>query len=158
MNERRRAAALSWVAIALLSPGCSSAKTSAPAGSEAGAPTNGEGVVDASASEPSSDASTGTSDATTDAGAIPTLEGCAVKSAATSKACDEGCGARLTLPAGGSFCTIECAKDSDCAGPSSGLLCPDTIGACMPSCSTDASCKAAGFARCDPQTKACDTL
>lgn len=158
VNERTRGAPLAWVAVALFTSGCSSAKISPPAGSEAGATTNSDGVVDASTSEPSSDASTGTTDATTDAGAHSTLEGCAVKSAATSKACDEGCGARLTLPAGGSFCTIECAKDSDCAAPLSGLLCPDTVGACMPSCSTDASCKAAGFARCDPQTKACDTL
>lgn len=158
VSARSHAAALAAVALTLGAFGCSSARTSSPTGGDGGPTVTDNGVVDASPVESAADASTEDGGATADAGAFPTLEGCTVKRAATSKTCDDACGARLTLPAGGSFCTMECAKDSDCAAPLSGLLCPETIGACMPSCSTDASCAAAGFARCDPQTKACDTL
>jgi hypothetical protein len=159
VSGRVRQAALALASFVLVTVGCASSGGSSPGGANGGASTVGDASAsDTSPAEPAADASTDDGAATSDAGALATLEGCAVKRAPTAKTCDENCGARLTLPAGGSFCTIECAKDSDCAAPLSGLLCPATVGACMPSCTTDASCKAAGFLRCDPQTKACDTL
>jgi hypothetical protein len=155
-----KATALALVASALVAASCASSGTSA-LGDASDAPatsSEGGGTVDTSPTDPSRDASAADADVTVDAGAFPNLDGCGVRRSATAKTCDESCGARLTLPAGGSFCTIECAHDSDCAAPLSGLLCPETIGACVPSCTTDASCIAAGFLRCDAQTKACDTL
>jgi len=158
MRGRAHAKALACVAFAVIVVGCSTSRTSSLGDDGGAAPAGGDAIADTSPTEPSADASTESGEATPDAGAYPTLDACAVKRSATAKACDESCGARLTLPARDSFCTIECAQDSDCAGPLSGLLCPETIGACVPSCTTDASCKAAGFLRCDPQTKACDTI
>jgi hypothetical protein len=147
-----------FAALALVALGCSSSRTSPLTADGGGAGAVDEGGVDASTTEPSDDASVESADAAADAGSGPTVDGCIIKRAATSKACAENCGARLTLPAGGSFCTIECATDKECGAPLSGLLCPATIGACMPKCSADTECKAAGFARCDLDTKACDTL
>jgi hypothetical protein len=154
-----RARAFALVTSALVAVSCASSGTSSPGGASGTPTTNdGGGTIDTSPTDPAGDASAADADVSVDAGAFPTLDGCGVKRSATAKACDENCGARLTLPAGGSFCTVECAHDSDCAAPLSGLLCPETIGACVPSCSADAACIAAGFLRCDPQTKACDTL
>jgi hypothetical protein len=94
-----------------------------------------------------------------DAGAEAALtDGCAAKRVATSAECAEDCDARLKLPAGGSYCTMQCAQSSDCTSLGAALLCPETIGACVPRCTGDDSCKAAGFRRCDLETGACDTL
>jgi hypothetical protein len=147
-----------FAALALVALGCSSSQTAPVTADGGGAGPVDDGGIDASTTEPSVDASAESADATADAGSGPTVDGCIIKRASTAKACAENCGARLTLPAGGSFCTIECATDKECDAPGSGLLCPATVGACMPKCSADPECKAAGFARCDLDTKACDTL
>jgi hypothetical protein len=53
---------------------------------------------------------------------------------------------------------VSCAVTQDCTDLGADLVCPDTIGACMPRCTGDASCITGGFERCDMQTGACDTL
>ena len=139
---------LRWRApfVASILVACSSSSTQAPA--------------------PASDASTTVPEPTepVDAGAdtapeteAPIVVGdCTVKRVANPDSCDEPCDARLLLPSkNGSYCTIACEKDSDCGGK---LKCPETVGACMPPCTSDATCKAAGFARCDAKTGACDTI
>lgn len=83
------------------------------------------------------------------------LAGCGVRRVSEPAQCAEACEARLKLPGkGGSYCTVACATDADCGS----LACPETIGACVPRCASDAACKAMGFARCDGATGACDTL
>jgi hypothetical protein len=156
----RSAAVLPVVASLLW--GCSSKSTS-PAGSDGGAAALDDGgaalddgVVDASTMPTPADAST--ADTGTDGGGDATLAGCGVKRAASAGACADACDARLALPGGGSFCTIQCGHDSDCGGPGADLICPGTVGACVPRCAADASCKAAGFLRCDADTDGCDTL
>ena len=93
-----------------------------------------------------------------DAGSDAPTGACVVKRATASAACAEDCGARLTLPGGGVYCTTECAVTADCAELGSDLICPDTIGACVPRCTGNASCTTGGFLRCDTQTGGCDTL
>lgn len=148
-----------FAGVFLFALACSSSHTAAGTADGGGAPAaNDGGGAETPDTDASVDASAEGVDASADAGSGPTVDGCLITRATTAKACAENCGARLTLPGGGSFCTIECATDTECNAPVTGLLCPSTVGACMPKCTKDAECKAAGFARCDPDTKACDTI
>jgi len=155
----RSAVVLPFVATLLW--GCTS-RSASPAGSDGGAVTldSGgaaldDGMVDASA--PAME-NASTANPSADGGGDATLAGCGVERAASGAACADACDARLALPGGGSFCTIQCGHDSDCGGPGGNLICPGTIGACVPRCAADASCKTAGFLRCDTDTGGCDTL
>ena len=102
-----------------------------------------------------SDAST-PEDVEADASVEPPSTTCVVKRAASSGACAEDCDARLTLPAGGVYCSRQCETDADCTGVD--LFCPATIGACVPRCTSDSSCTEAGFLRCDAEVGGCDTI
>jgi hypothetical protein len=146
-------------AVLALLVGCSTRTTSTSSPDAGNAPP----IDDTDAgNDPSPDADAGTgADAAVDGGGAIDLAGCLVKRAASSGACAEECDARLTLPGGGVFCSVACEKASDCASPAAphaNLTCPPEVGACVPRCTADASCKAAGFRRCDVAAGGCDTL
>lgn len=116
------------------------------------------GRGDAGANAEASVTSSGDSGSDGGSAQQPVVGGCRIGRAATSAACDEPCDARLALPGGGTFCTVQCGAPSDCNAPASGLACPTDVGACMPRCTSDATCKASGFARCVVAAGACDTI
>lgn len=99
-------------------------------------------------------------DGATDGGGsqAPVIGGCRTGRVAKSDSCDDACDARLTLPGGGTYCTVQCGAPAECNAPMSGLACPADVGACMPRCTTDAACKAMGFARCVVAAGTCDTI
>lgn len=68
---------------------------------------------------------------------------------------DEGCDVFAALPSGDEFCTLSCEKATDCPR---GVVCNPNVGACMPPCTEDKSCTAAGFLRCDQAGKTCTTI
>jgi hypothetical protein len=119
--------------------GCSSSSSSTP--------------VDAAAAQDAADAS----DA---ADAIPfDAAGCtAMRTPAAAPTCGDTCDVRLLLPGGDKYCTMQCAKDADCVPLGAGLVCPTSVGTCLPACTGDAPCLAAGFKRCDTAVGACDTI
>jgi hypothetical protein len=88
----------------------------------------------------------------------PPPTACQVKVSATPGGCSDDCDARLTLPNNSRFCTVICTNDPDCKVYSASLTCSTEVGTCMPSCTTDASCQAAGFPRCHPVGSFCDTI
>lgn len=122
---------------------CSSGSAPAPNGSDAG--------TEAAATEAGSDAA--------DAGAeAAPIVGCAATRVKKSAECSADCDARLLLPAGDTYCTLQCTGDSECASHGTGLKCSTETGTCMPRCTTPAECTNAGFARCDLTVGACDTI
>lgn len=123
--------------------------------SRPGPATTASSTTPAPATETSDDASP-PADVQPDASVEPPSTTCVVKRAASSSACAEDCDARLTLPAGGVYCSRQCETDADCGGAD--LFCPATIGACVPRCSSDSFCTAAGFLRCDAEVGGCDTI
>ncbi|MBS2014554.1 MAG: hypothetical protein JST00_16830 [Deltaproteobacteria bacterium] len=123
---------------------------------DAEAPSDG-GTGDEASSSSSSSGSSG--EAGSDGGSgEPVIGGCRLRRVANADDCDESCDARLKLPGGGSYCTLQCGAPSECNAPASGLACPSDVGACMPRCTSDATCKAMGFARCVVSAGACDTI
>jgi hypothetical protein len=84
--------------------------------------------------------------------------GCVVVVATTGAACAADCEAHLFLPGGMSFCTLTCEGDGACTPYGANLTCAAEVGTCMPRCSDDAGCQAAGFPRCHPVGSFCDTL
>lgn len=86
-------------------------------------------------------------------------KGCtAARTSGTAPQCGDTCDVRLLLPGGDKYCTMTCAKDADCVPLGAGLVCSTSVGTCMPACTADASCTAAGFKRCDTTAGACDTI
>ena len=128
---------------------CSSSETSS--GTDAG------GVTDAGSDTASSETS-GSDTASSDAAETAPSDTCIIKRAATTKDCAELCDARLFLPGGDAYCTITCAKDSECTPLGADLKCSTETGTCMPKCTDNASCTSAGFKRCDADAGACDTI
>ncbi len=109
------------------------------------------------------DAAVGDATSAIDAGAGAGIDarpptGCVVVVATTGAACAADCEAHLFLPGGRSFCTLTCAGDGACTPYGANLTCATEVGTCMPRCSDDAGCQAAGFPRCHPVGSFCDTL
>lgn len=145
---------------------CSSVSSTKSADQRGSAPSNeevGSGSPSVEAGEARPDAAATRHDAGAGAGedAGPTT-GCRAKRASNADLCAEDCDARLLLPAGGYYCSRQCEDSAECApldsAPASTLVCPNTIGACVPRCTSDATCKSAGFLRCDLSTGGCDTI
>jgi len=152
-----RAFAVLVALFASLVSGCSSTTTLTPDGGPA--PIDGDAA--APAADPpadASDAGPASEDGGADTGSEAASGACIVKRAADFAACAEECGARLTLPRGGVYCSTSCETTKDCAALGGDLICPETIGACVPRCAGNASCTAGGFQRCDTETGGCDTL
>ncbi|HSO31074.1 MAG TPA: hypothetical protein VLT33_01125 [Labilithrix sp.] len=135
--------------------GCRSSTTTGAVDGGSASPVVADAGESADAAAPLADAADGAPPPRADAASGGA---CVVHRAASSAGCAEDCGARLTLPGGDRYCTIECAVAKDCEGYGADLICPDTIGACVPRCTGDQACKAGGFARCDAETGGCDTL
>lgn len=143
---------------ASLAFGCSSTTTSISDGGAAALDDAALPAVDPPGPDAASGDTASRPDTGVDAGSDAPTGACVVKRAMASSACAEDCGARLTLPGGGVYCTTECAITADCAEYGGDLVCPETIGACVPRCTGNASCTTGGFLRCDTQTGGCDTL
>lgn len=121
-----------------------------------------------SSTEPAADGSAGVTDTERDAGpdvasgdkdAAPAASSkCVAKRVADENTCAEECDVRLLLPGKDHYCSLQCQTTSECAALGPGLVCPSTIGACVPSCTANASCTAAGFRRCDVAAGGCDTI
>jgi hypothetical protein len=119
--------------------GCSSSSASTP--------------VDAALTQDAPDAADAPAETAFDA------NGCtATRTSGTAPRCGDACDVRLNLPGGDKYCTMQCAKDADCVPLGAGLVCSTSVGTCMPACTGDASCTAAGFQRCDTTVGACDTI
>lgn len=88
---------------------------------------------------------------------LPSASGCVIKREASKTMCGDDCDARLTLPGGGWYCTVQCADTSDCGG-AAGIICASFSGTCMPTCADNPTCTNQGFARCDTTEGACDTI
>jgi len=146
------------VGLALVAACSSSGSSTGSTGSTGSSSSGGSFAPDAEvdAAEPVVDG--GGIDAETASDAMRPTDGCVVQRVAKSTACAADCGARLRLPAGDTYCTTECGSDSECSVLGAGLKCSSEIGTCMPSCTDQASCTGAGFARCDLTAGACDTL
>lgn len=110
----------------------------------------GDGDVDGSVDDASVDA------AGRDVGTTLPLDACEVRVSNDHRAeCRHACDARLLLVSGAHYCTFQCGDDSECAVH--GLDCVEEMGGvCAPRCEHDADCPA-GFFRCDPVGRFCDT-
>lgn len=126
--------------------GCSSSEgsTGTDAGNDAAETSVDTGAVDTGAVD------TGTPEVGADQ--------CVIKRAAKTADCAAPCDARLFLPAGDAWCTVTCASTAECAALGTGLICSTETGTCMPVCTTNDTCTAAGFKRCDTTVGACDTI
>lgn len=83
---------------------------------------------------------------------------CVVTAVTTGSQCHDDCDVRLTLPNNGRFCSLICSADAQCTPYGAALVCPTDVGACLPSCATDAECQGKGLPRCHPVGKFCDSL
>lgn len=71
--------------------------------------------------------------------------------------CRDACDARLLLVSGAYYCSFQCTSTEECAAHGAALDCVAEIGgACVPRCERDEDCPA-GFYRCDPAGRFCDT-
>ena len=127
-------------------------------GSGGGSSSSGGSVADAAAEAARPLVDGGGADAAAASDATRPIDGCVVERVAKSSTCSADCGARLSLPAGDTYCTTECASDGECTVLGAGLKCSTETGTCMPTCTVQASCTGAGFARCDLTVGACDTI
>jgi len=136
---------------------CSSRATSGTSTPDGGAGLGGDGGATTDPSGSDGGAGDAAADAAADGGGS-VVGSCVVRRATDGSGCAEDCDARLTLPGGGKWCTMQCEAPSDCATPAGDLTCPPEVVACVPRCTNDATCKALGFKRCDLDAGGCDTL